>query len=369
MNNSLIFRLWGAVLAAGLMTAPAEADELKVGSPAPDLKVATWVKGKPIKALEKGKIYVVEFWATWCGPCKATIPHLSEMAKKYKDRATFIGVDSFERPADNLDEVKKFVKEMGNKMDYNVAVDGSAAFMAKNWMEAADQKGIPTAFLVNKEGNIAWIGHPMELEPVLEKAVNGTLDQAAIIKAQEEKEQAAKKQQETQAKLAPHMKKFQELVEASDYKGAIAQLDLAFVEVPESEAQLGAVKFEFMARLADPKTNEYAKHLFENVLKDDPFNLNQVAWYLVDDEVNYKAADYALAVKIAEKAVKLSKGEDESLLDTLGYAYFKNGQLDKAIETQEKAVKLAEKSKTATDETKEELRYRLSKFKKAKGGG
>lgn len=375
MNNTITFRLWAAVLAAGILNAASSADVLKPGSPAPALKVNGWVKGKEVKELEKGKIYVVEFWATWCGPCKATIPHLTELAKKYKD-ITFIGVDSFERPADNLDEVKKFVAEMGEKMDYNVAVDGSAAFMAKNWMEAAEQKGIPTAFVVDKDGLIAWIGHPMEMEPVLEKVVSGKLNKDDVAKEQQAKVDEQKKAEAMQEKLMPHLQKFQGRVEAGDFKGAVEELDATFKDVPESEAQLGPVKFEFMARLADPKANDYAKHLYEKVLKEDgktddqtAINLNQVAWYLVDDDVNYKAADYGLAVKIAEKAVKLSKGKEASIMDTLAYAYFKNKQLDKAIATQEKAVALSKTDPAVDEETKQELADRLSKFKKAKSGG
>src|SRR5437588_12539911 len=78
------------VLAAGLalvLAAPAARADgtLSVGDPAPKLQVKEFVKGDPVKELEKGKVYVVEFWATWCGPCRATIPHLTELAKEHKD--------------------------------------------------------------------------------------------------------------------------------------------------------------------------------------------------------------------------------------------------------------------------------------------
>ena len=141
------------------------AETLGVGDAAPKLNVKSFVKGEPVSAFEPGKNYVVEFWATWCGPCKTSIPHLTELQKK-NPGVTFIGVSIWE---DDQEQVKPFVDEMGDKMAYRVAVDSipdkekaDEGAMAKTWMTAADQNGIPTAFIVNKEGKIAWIGHPMD---------------------------------------------------------------------------------------------------------------------------------------------------------------------------------------------------------------
>src|SRR5579871_321929 len=123
----------------------ATAGELAMGDPAPKIMVAKFVKGEPVTKFEKGKFYVVEFWATWCGPCRVSIPHLTELQKKYKD-VTFIGVSAFER-GDNIEtNVAKFVSDMGSKMDYRVAMDqipqgktSQAGLMAVNWMDAAHQ--------------------------------------------------------------------------------------------------------------------------------------------------------------------------------------------------------------------------------------
>ena len=68
-------------------------DNLTIGDPAPSLKYSKWIKGNPIKGFEDGKVYVLEFWATWCVPCIKAMPHLSELAKKYKSTTTFIGVN------------------------------------------------------------------------------------------------------------------------------------------------------------------------------------------------------------------------------------------------------------------------------------
>lgn len=70
---------------------------LSVGDDAPTLKYSKWLQGaKPITAIDPNKTYVIEFWATWCGPCIAAMPHLSELSKKYAGKIEFIGCDVWE---------------------------------------------------------------------------------------------------------------------------------------------------------------------------------------------------------------------------------------------------------------------------------
>lgn len=152
------------------------AQKLIAGMAAPELKVGGWLKGAPVEKLEAGKIYVVEFWATWCGPCRASIPHLTELQAKYKDKVTVIGVSVMEK---NQDYVPIFVESIGDKMNYSVAKDyvtqldfGTPnGYMAQNWLLAAGVPGIPWAFIVDKTGKIAYSGQTGGLDAQLEKVV------------------------------------------------------------------------------------------------------------------------------------------------------------------------------------------------------
>lgn len=143
----------------------------QLGMSAPPLQVAQWVKGQPVAlSVARGtNVVVVEFWATWCPPCRASIPHLTDLQQKFKERGVvFVGLSN-----EPLETVKPFVAQMGGKMNYTVAIDDNDKTSAA-YMGAFGIDGIPHAFVVDKSGAISWHGHPMSgLDQAIEKALAG----------------------------------------------------------------------------------------------------------------------------------------------------------------------------------------------------
>ena len=147
----------------------AEPKKAERGYPAAPLKIDQWIKGGPVDPTDGKNIYVVEFWATWCPPCRVSIPHLTKLQKAFRDKGVvFVGI-SDEPPA----VVKPFVTKMGDNMDYVVGCDNDRQTFTA-YMQAYRQNGIPTAFVIDKNGKVLWDGHPMAgLDKAIMAVLNG----------------------------------------------------------------------------------------------------------------------------------------------------------------------------------------------------
>lgn len=158
-----------AILAlAFVQTAVAQggAPKLTIGDPAPALAADQWLKGEPVDPAKAGSVVLIEFWATWCGPCVDSIPHLTRLQRDYGGQGLRVVGFTAEDPSNTLDTVREFVAKQKDRIGYAIAFQkGESTTQA--WLEASGEMGLPTAFLVDRGGRIAWIGHPMELEPDL----------------------------------------------------------------------------------------------------------------------------------------------------------------------------------------------------------
>ena len=313
-----------AALVALAVALPLQAGEL--GDKAKPLAIEEWVKHVPVDVTSAdGKnVYVVEFWATWCGPCLTSIPHLSELQKKYKDKhVTFIGIsiDGYR----TLRNVKPFVKEMGDKMDYTIAIDKDGA-TAKAYMEAFGVRGIPHAFIVDQRGRIVWHEHPMndEFEKVIEQVHAGKFDLAAAKKRMAKKEQEARELD----RLREQFDEYFRLVQSAGKQRQAAELGQKILEQGRNNAGL----------------------------------MNGFAWNILTGK-GLVTRDLELALQAAEAAYTASKGENPNVLDTYALALFENGKKAEAVKYQRKAVELAKKA-DAPEQALAEIKGRLERYEK-----
>jgi thiol-disulfide isomerase/thioredoxin len=126
-------------------------EELKsrlINKPAPDFTL-TDLQGKEVKLSDfKGKIVIVDFWATWCGPCKASFPYMKKVIEKYASNKNieFVFIDTFERVENPAENAAKFIKE--NNYPFHVLLDKESV-VAK----AYGVQGIPSKVFIDKNGN------------------------------------------------------------------------------------------------------------------------------------------------------------------------------------------------------------------------
>lgn len=327
---------------------------LKVGDPAPKLQTGKWVQGEPVKEFEKGKAYLVEFWATWCGPCRVSIPHLNEIHQKHKSQGlVVIGQDCWERD-ESL--VAPFVKKMGDKMTYRVALDDKSdserGRMAETWMAAAGRNGIPSAFLVDKQGLIAWIGHPMQLkEEVLEQVLDGTFDVRKAAAAYD-------RQQKTDTQLMAVWGGLNKAMRAKDWDEALAKLNEAEKLLPEDDRdRLDTTRVAVLFGKEDYHAAYQLVAKVSEANQKDPMIQNQLAWQIAADP-SIKNRDLKVAELCAMRAKEASQGKDPSILDTVARVKFMQGHKAEALALQEKAVNLAE------GDLKDQLQKTLDAYKK-----
>ena len=289
---------------------------------------------------------------------------------------------------------------MGEKMDYAVARDTADGFMAANWMEAAEQGGIPAAFLVHG-GRIVWIGHPMGgLAEALKEVAAGTFDvEKAKRRAAAEKRIEAFQMRAMQgapdeelaeegralealdaeiggllssgerftageairrARFGAALRAYQKALYQEAGETEIARLeDAARATTPASENfdDIKAQILDSMSRGREERKNrdlfdryyaavgaagdpEQAAALAAQIEAADirnPLVLNEFAWARLPAEKVVRR-DLPLATRLAQKAVEISGEKDGHILDTYARALFDAGQIAAAIEWQQKAV-------------------------------
>ncbi|MEI6538434.1 MAG: redoxin family protein [Planctomycetota bacterium] len=329
--------------AAPEKAAAAETVLLTIGSKAPPISIEHWIsngkgKFKPVTKFVAGKVYVVEFWATWCGPCVASMPHLAETQAKYIDKGVQIISISDEdletiqgflatnvrtsKPAasEEAGEDRKAVEKAGKtektaKVDtapkqtyaqltsaYCLTTDPDAS-VSIDYMEAAAQNGIPTSFIVGKTGLVEWIGHPMSLDKPLEQIVADKWDRAAFL-VQFKKEQD---HDSLMSKLGAKMRK-------GDTPGALAIIaDAKQAAAGDAASIMMLDKLEFQIRVTPIFAKIEAGDVKEGIAELDEIiktgtsaqksELCMIKFKLLMDSEEFDAAAQALLVVASDKNI------------------------------------------------------------------
>ena len=322
----------------------ASAQTLAVGSKAPSLNIENWISDgggeyPHIKKFSPGKIYVVEFWATWCGPCLKTMPHLAELQEKYGKKVQFISVT--DEPlsevsallAEDYPGTGKTFGELTNVYCLTSDPDGS---VQQDYMEASGSSGIPNAFVVGPTSEIEWIGHPVEIDGVLKKMTNGTWDRDAYYEAKRQKEIL--------------LTKIESAIDAENIEEAFnLSLNLDELSDPDQQTQIKFMQTQLAIRVGNDKAVQFFKDTAKS-LKDKDGAVAAMAWMIA--EMKYEGGEPAPAmINAAEELLsqhinsfetpnadrKMMKG---AVMDILSHLYFIQGRLDDAIANQEEAVTL-----------------------------
>jgi len=139
-----------------------------------DLSFTDATTGKTVSMADlKGKVVVIDFWATWCGPCVAEMPHMKEIYAKYKDKGVeFIGVslDNPEESGKGLTKLKEFVARENIPWPQYYQGKGGQSEFSSGWGITA----IPWLFVVDQNGNLYSTNARGQVEKIIEKLLTGT---------------------------------------------------------------------------------------------------------------------------------------------------------------------------------------------------
>jgi thiol-disulfide isomerase/thioredoxin len=341
---------------------------LMVGDPAPVIEVGRFIKGEPFRDFQEGRVYVIEFWATWCVPCKDSIPHLAELQKKYGEKVKILGISIWE-PRE--DAVEPFVKQWGKKMDYSVAVDKVEALsstdetqrqhesvekgrMSKAYMVDSgwDLAGIPAAFIVNHEGRIAWIGEPGEMDRPLEEVISGEYDTAKA--AAEYSKRMAR-----EAFARGERKKARELLKEKEPEAALQLVDsLLKLNPPDQDDYI----FKFEILLVHMSSPDEATQFMTAVLPDlDWVTTMNMTAILADLGRNLSPEAARAGIEACQDSLRKIGKDHTWPLMTMAELYYRLGETKNAPAMADRALKICR------EEDRKKMQADRDRY--AKGGG
>lgn len=311
-----------------------------IGDKAPPIQINKWLTTAPAALpgdKDAGKfVYLIEFWATWCGPCRLSIPHLADLHRDLaKSGVAIVGI-SGEDPS----IIEKFLSKpkTGKPIDmpYHVAADKDNKTNAA-WM--LEDQGIPHAFVVDKTGVVIWIGHPMD--PEMPRALKGAVAGTYTAETGKAAAAAAKKYDELLEKARSVAEQF-EKDRANGETSTPTELfrimdDMASVKPQELMPLL--MKRHFLGELDRMEDMLVIDAKIETAMKDNPEALQQVIEFQFERSLAER--NPGLMLRVARRLEQITEGKDPDALALLARVHCELGMIDAAISAQERAVAAA----------------------------
>ncbi|MGY3484409.1 thiol-disulfide isomerase/thioredoxin [Bradyrhizobium sp. USDA 4011] len=343
---------------------------LHMESQAPPIKVENWLRGEPLTSFQPGKVYIVEFWATWCGPCAAVMPHLVELQEKYKDSGLeVLGVAAYEEAA-TADEARRsldaWLTDKFSNLNYRIGFD-STGEMNKLWMESSFSVGIPTSFVVDRDGHIAFIGPPMQLDDVLPKVLNGswrTSDEAKA--ADTERIETGRREMDEMTRGRALTEPILAAMKAEDWAKAVSAVEEALAVMPDYLAFRGRHADLLLHKLRNMQTGLPVMRQFAR----DAIDKNNEVWMEkalrqlfnpANDNSHFPSAErLAMGKELSEHILALNPPHRDGGLKWLSYGavaqyYYESGNKDRAIELVEVALNSLSGPEPIPDELKQHV--------------
>lgn len=290
-----------------------------------------WMQGKPVKSFEKGKLYIFEFWATWCVPCLQVMPHMEELHQAVKGRQdiAIIGVNVMDdTPSDRL---MGFLKSKKLTPSYPMAADdGRKGPVSKHWLTPLNIRSIPHALAI-RDGVLLWAGHPSQLNvSVLETLSDKNFKPGSALK-------------DTEAELqAKRQKQTQEIRDAAsrDPEAALQLLDkLAENGTLDDNEVMAGYETIFSTQIRYDRLDE-ARSTVRKMTAQFPKNrkalLNAGNWLVETEQLEGKDATYA--IELADIALEMYAA-DVAAMEIKAAALYQLGDPAAAAILQEKALK------------------------------
>lgn len=300
--------------------------EMKIGDTAPMLNIDKWYNSSAIETFEEGTVYVVEFWASWCGPCRKSIPHLNQLQQEFGDDLVVIGVAASERGGP--EKLEQLLATKLNELSYPIAYTQNPQPF-NDYMRAANNTGLPWAFIVDRAGKIAWWGQPFYslFESTLRSVMSGT-----FVPQTGEKPVYAKK--EAMGILWDTQDSFWGAYGDEDWDRAVELGKTLLAANNELFYYESASLFDLLYSRQNKRTEamQLATELENGLLMSKPEGLYVIANAILD-ATNPSEDDIRYGVHVARKAVALTFNENPTTNILFSKLLYKSGDTEGALST------------------------------------